>query len=283
MLSGKDPTPQTTWLLRPIRPHKQPTQLSHNLPDQRPLQLTIMSVGPIISVLATSLLKRPVAAAAKGLARISKMSVQRVSKSLQTLRWAGGLGALPGGFGACQAVLGAGGGPTTAGHPPISQPTGTRQGAGPLPPSAARSPSAGVSPILRPPSPAACCSNRGSSGEVDFATVLKAHPELMAAAKVTPAQLERLGGRCGLASLRGRSAEQASKQASKQASRQASKQSSTFKCSASLADIRPRPNSPIPACRPPPMQAIREQSTVGAAGGSVTGAAGGGSVAGGKA
>ncbi|GBG00051.1 hypothetical protein Rsub_12876, partial [Raphidocelis subcapitata] len=125
--------------------------------------LTIMSVGPIISVLATSLLKRPVAAAAKGLARISKMSVQRVSRTLHTL------------------------------------------------------------------------STRGSSGEVDFAAALRAQPELMDAAKLTPAQLERLA-------------------------------------------------------RPPPMQAIEEQSALGAAGGSATAAAGGsatgaagGGAAGGKA
>ncbi|GBF88834.1 hypothetical protein Rsub_01735 [Raphidocelis subcapitata] len=106
--------------------------------------LTIMSVAPIISVLATSLLQRPVAAAAKGLAKVSKISVLRVSRSLQSL------------------------------------------------------------------------STRRSSGELDFAAALRAQPELMDAAELTPEQLD-------------------------------------------------------PLARSPPMQAIEEQSALGAAGGSATG------------
>lgn len=47
--------------------------------------LTVMSVAPIISVLATDLLKRPAKAAAQGLARASKLSVQRVSHGLATV------------------------------------------------------------------------------------------------------------------------------------------------------------------------------------------------------
>jgi hypothetical protein len=50
--------------------------------------LTVMSVSPIISVLLTSLLKRPVKAAAAGLARMSKASMAKVSRSLNTVRWA---------------------------------------------------------------------------------------------------------------------------------------------------------------------------------------------------
>jgi hypothetical protein len=48
--------------------------------------LTVMSVAPIISVLFTSLVKKPVVKAATELARMSKLSVQRASRGLQTLR-----------------------------------------------------------------------------------------------------------------------------------------------------------------------------------------------------
>jgi hypothetical protein len=46
--------------------------------------LTIMSVAPIISVLLTSLLRKPVKRAAVELARLSKMSLARVSRRSNT-------------------------------------------------------------------------------------------------------------------------------------------------------------------------------------------------------
>ena len=44
--------------------------------------LTVMSVAPIISVLATSLLKKPVKKAATELKRVSRQGLDRVSKTL---------------------------------------------------------------------------------------------------------------------------------------------------------------------------------------------------------
>jgi len=48
--------------------------------------LTVMSVAPIISVLLTALMKKPVAKAAEGLARVSKLSMAKVSRTLQASR-----------------------------------------------------------------------------------------------------------------------------------------------------------------------------------------------------
>jgi hypothetical protein len=46
--------------------------------------LTIMSVAPIISVLLTSLLRKPVKRAAVELARLSKMSLSKMSRRSNT-------------------------------------------------------------------------------------------------------------------------------------------------------------------------------------------------------
>lgn len=64
-----------TWACRPPL-HLPAPAPAHAIPGM----LTVMSVAPIISVLFVSLMRKPVAKAAAGLARVSKLSLNKLSR-----------------------------------------------------------------------------------------------------------------------------------------------------------------------------------------------------------
>jgi hypothetical protein len=139
--------------------------------------LTVMSVAPIISVLLTALMKKPVAKAAEGLARVSKLSMAKVSRTLQS---ASSLGWVLAAAVAVLCVLWVGGAGFQGGeHSKVA-------GAARLHSSA--SPHLSHKHTSTQPRP------RSRKNSVDFAAMLAANPEMANAAHISPDALARIGG-----------------------------------------------------------------------------------------